>query len=314
LAYVQIAIGFALLFGGGELMIRGSVNLARRLGVSPLLVGATVVAFGTSAPELAVSVRSVVTGHGDLAIGSVIGSNVANVLLILATAALVDPVVWSRRAVLRDGTGLAVASVVFTIIAATGGISRWEGALMLGLLVLLTGVSYWRDRRRQAFTLQVLEAEAGELEPSTPGSSKPLVLTLFGIVAIVVGADQLVAGATVVARAYGISEATIGLTLVAIGTSLPELATCLVAAYRKHSDVALGNVVGSNVFNMLGIGGTAALVSPLPIPSEILYFDLWVMLAVMLATGALLVGVGRLSRIPATFFLLAYVVWIVGKA
>ena len=312
--YVRIAIGFLLLFGGGEFLVRGAVGLARRLGVSPLLVGATVVAFGTSAPELAVSVRAVLTGHEDIALGSVVGSNIANVLLILGVSSAISPVAWSRRAVLRDATGLAFASLIFSAIAATAGVSRLEGGFMLALLLGLTCVNFVRDRRRRAYTFELLERGADEVAPASDPLPKALLLTAVGLVGIVIGADQLVAGASAAARTMGISEATIGLTLVAIGTSLPELAACMVAAYHKHSDLALGNVIGSNVFNMLGITGTAALLAPLPIPGEILHFDLWLMLAIMLLTGAILAFVGRLGRVHGALFLACYAIWILGKA
>jgi cation:H+ antiporter len=314
LAYLQIVLGFALLFGGGELLIRGAVDLAQRFGVSPLLLGATVVAIGTSAPELAVSVRAVAGGHPALALGSVIGSNVANVLLILGVAAIVAPIAWSRRAVLRDAMGLVLASVFFAAIASTGRIGRLEGLAMLALLAALIAVNTWRERRKRALTLSLLEEEAAELGAGGRSLRRSAAITLIGVGGVVVGADQLVAGASQAALAFGVSEGTIGLTLVAVGTSLPELATCVIAAWRKHADLALGNVVGSNVFNQLGIAGTASLVGPIRVSREFLASDLWVMLALMVATSALLVLWGRLDRREGVLFVAVYAAWVLGRS
>jgi len=314
LPYLQIAAGFLLLFFGGECLVRGAVALARHMGVSTLLVGATVVAFGTSAPELAVAVESQLTGHSDIAIGSVVGSNLANALLILGATALVRPVAWDPTAVRYDALGLVLAAVVFCAAAfAARDLGRAEGVILVAMLATLTWVNYWRERRKRPLTVSLLEREAQEFINEL--ALTPAVLyAILGMIGVVAGAHQLVLGAVSVAQAFGVSETVIALTVVAVGTSLPELAACAVAAYRNHSDMALGNVVGSNVFNMLGIGGTAATIAPLDIPTRIIQLDLWLMFATMVGVAAWLLLRNSLGRVTGFMLLVLYAVWIAGQA
>lgn len=313
MAYLQIAAGFLLLFFGGECLVRGAVALARHMGVSTLLVGATVVAFGTSAPELAVAVKSQLTGHGDIAIGSVVGSNLANVLLILGATALVRPVMWDPAAVRYDAFTLVLAAVVFCA-AAFGAhdLGRVEGCLLVGMLGIMTWLNYWRERRKRPLTVSLLEQEAQEFINEL-ALSPALLYAALGFIGIVAGAHQLVLGAVSLAHAFGVSEAVIALTVVAVGTSLPELAACAVAAYRKHSDMALGNVVGSNVFNMLGIGGTAAAIAPLDVPARIIQVDLWLMLIAMVAAAGWLLFRNHLGRFSGMALLVGYAAWIASQ-
>lgn len=308
---VEIGIGLALLFSGGEALVRGAVALAHRLRLSRALVGATVVGFGTSAPELAVAVDASLKGHGAIAVGTVIGSNICNVLLVLPVAALVFPVHWSRRAIRRDAATLSLATALFVAFVATGQLDRIEGAVLLVVLVGVTGLAIRAERGAPSVAVEVLTEEAAELDTPPFSLTLALLLTIGGIAAVVGGAELLVAGVTVMARRFGISEATVGLTLVAVGTSLPELAAGAAAARRRHPEVALGNVLGSNVFNQLGIAGAAALVTPLPVPPEVARVDLWTMLALMLATVAGLLSVRRLGRAPALAGLLLYATWVV---
>ncbi len=306
----MIAAGFLLLFGGGESLVRGAVTLARRLGVSPLLVGATIVAFGTSAPELAVAVKAQFTDHGDIAMGSVVGSNIANTWLVLGGTAALRPVMWARRAIVRDAIGLGFASLLFCALAySTATLGRPEGVFLFGTLLVLTTYNYWRERRQRPLTLELLEREADELVEDTP-LPKAIFFTAIGFVAIFFGAGLLVDGAAAVARVFGISEATIGLTIVAIGTSLPELAACCVAAFRGHADIALGNVVGSNIFNMLCIGGIAAMIAPLQVEVRILGVDLWIMLAAMIALALWLVSFERIGRLIGSLGIVTYLLWV----
>lgn len=311
MAALEVGIGLALLFGGGEALVRGAVALAHRLGLSRALVGATVVGFGTSAPELAVAVDAALTGHGAVAIGTVVGSNVCNVLLILPVAALILPVHWSRRAIRRDAATLLFASALFVGFAATGQIDRIEGAILLAALVGVTGFAILAERRTPSVAVELLTEEATALDTPPFSLTLAAIFTIGGIAAVVGGAELLVTGAIEMARRFAISEATIGLTLVAIGTSLPELAAGAAAARRQHPEVALGNVLGSNVFNQLGIAGAAALVAPIAVPSEVARVDLWAMLALMVATVAALLSARRLGRAPALVGLLLYGSWVV---
>ncbi len=310
LTYVQLLGGFALLFLGGEALVRGAVALARRLRVSPLLIGGTVVAFGTSTPELVVTLQAALNGSPGIAYGNVIGSNVANLLLILGLAAVLAPVATARPGVLRDGAALLGATALFVAFAAFGTIGAWQGALMLVLLGLLTCFSYWRERRRGDKGALLHRREAGEA-PHLPRSiwqAAPLVL--FGLGAVAGGAHFLVGAATIVARGIGITETVIGITVVAVGTSLPELATTVVAAYRRHAEVALGNVLGSSVFNIFAIVGVVTAVIPLPVPAEIMRFDIWALAGItVLATAAAMSGVA-LGRPLGVLFLLGYAAFV----
>ena len=310
---VEIGSGLALLFGGGEALVRGAVALAHRLGLSKALVGATVVGFGTSAPELAVAVDAGLTGHGAIALGTVVGSNICNVLLVLPVAALILPVRWSRRAIRRDATTLLLATALFVAFAATGQIGRIEGAALLVALFGVTTFAIVAERRAPSVAVDLLSEEADALDAVPFPLALAVLGTIGGIAAVVGGAELLVEGATELARRFGVSEATIGLTLVAVGTSLPELAAGAAAARRQHPEVALGNLLGSNVFNQLGIVGAAALMAPLAVPPEVARADLWAMLALMVATAAGLLLARRLGRAPALVGLLLYASWVAFK-
>jgi cation:H+ antiporter len=314
LAWAQVILGFALLCGGGELLLKGAVALARRWGVSPLLIGATVVAFGTSAPELAVCVGAAWRGHAGLALGSVVGSNMANVLLILGVAAVVSPVLWQSLAMRRDAALLIGSTLLFVILTGTGRIlAAFEGGRMVAVLGTVTGLSYWYERQDPPLTFELLQKEAEQIGGRTRGLAALLLITAAGLGGLWLGSEQLIVGAIEVARTAGVSEATIGLTLVAVGTSLPELFISLLAAHRHHADIALGNVVGSCVFNQLFVAGAAALVSPLAVPLEVLQLDLWLMLAVLMLLGVLLRVRARLGRRAGLVCLLIYSLWLTSK-
>ena len=286
LAALEIVAGMALLLGGGEALVRGAVAIARRLGVSPLLIGLTLVGYGTSTPELVASLEAALAGVPDVALGNVVGSNIANVLLILAVAVLVSPVRIEPSSFRRDAAALTVSAVAAVALAATGEVGWVSGLILLGLVVLYTVATYRAEAAKPDEWGAILEAE-GELKdgsrPLAPG--RAAAFALGGIVATLVGAGMLIDGAVTLARGIGVSELVIGLTLVAVGTSLPELATSLVAAWRGQTELAYGNVVGSNIYNLLAILGITALASPLPVPAGLLAFDLPVMLA---ATAALI--------------------------
>ena len=268
--------GLALLVLGGDLLVKGAVNLALRLGITPLVVGLTVVAFGTSAPELLVSLSAALGGSSGIALGNVVGSNIANVLVILGFTALVS-VVTTKGHDLRESWAMMMgASVLLIGLAATGRIGMWGGIVLLLALVAVL----WR----QLSTGRVDDSD--EIEGAEPGA-RGLRIAIWlgaGLVLLPLGANLLVNGATQIAQDFGISDTVIGLTLVAVGTSLPELAASVAAALKGRADMALGNVVGSNIFNILAILGITSIVTPLPIPPEMLRLDLWV----MLATSALL--------------------------
>jgi len=297
-----ILIGAVLLYFGAEGLVRGSASLATRVGISPLIAGLTIVAFGTSAPELSVSVSSALQGHSDIALGNVIGSNIFNIAVILGIAALIQPLKIHLSVIRRDIPVMIVASAIAFILILAGSFSRFAGlGLLLGLVLYL----YFTIRSAKRIT-------AGSEEESidtSPLLSKhwliDAVVLLAGLGVLLVGSRLFVEGATTFAKALGVSDAVIGLTVVAAGTSFPELATSVVAAFRKQSDIAIGNVVGSNIFNVLCILGFTATVSPIN-ASEIGLRDG----IVMLSLGVLLLPFAltgrRISRSEGAFFVIIY--------
>ena len=311
-AAISIFAGLVLLLLGAEVMIRGAVALARRLDISPHVIGLTVIAFGTSAPELFVSLKAALQGSPGIAIGNVIGSNIANILLMIGTVGVVAPFVCRGAPLRRDGLMLFVATMLFVAAAMHGVIERWHGVVMVILLVSYLYYCYRSERGENSDqTVHAKEVEEFDHLPKTV--SKASLFTLGGLAAVLFGADLLVDGAIEVARFAGVSETVIGITVVAVGTSLPELATTIVAALRRHSDVALGNIIGSNIFNTLGILGVVAIVSPLPVPPEVLSLDLWVMMAVTVIFIVMAIRLPAFSRPWAVMFFVAYVTFITNQ-
>lgn len=306
--FLLAGVGLVILLLAGDALVRGAVNLALRLGVPALLVSLTVVAFGTSAPELLVSVQAVLLGAPGIAVGNVVGSNIANVLLVLGLPALIAGIAAHEHDVRRSYTLMLGATALFVVLAFLGPLTWWHGLILVGALAaVLTSQAREAMAHRRAGEEPVVELEG--VDPHMPWW-KIGVFTLVGLIGLPLGADLLVDNATRIAQALGISDAVIGLTLVAIGTSLPELATTVVAAFRRQADVALGNVIGSNMFNMLGILGIAALVGPIPIERSFLVFDFWVMAAAALAlVPAVFLG-HALGKRWGTGFLLVYALYL----
>jgi len=310
MTFISLAAGFVLLFFGGEIVVRGAVALAQRFGVSPLVIGLTIVGFGTSLPELLVSLNAALAGAPGIAVGNVVGSNIANTMLILGAAALVCPIVVSPDAVQRDGLAMVGVTAVFIIIAMGGSAEAHEGVFMVAVLALYVGVSLWRDMRADDAAAQLHREEAEELTGLPRRLWLMIAATLGGFAAVGFGAELLVGGATALAMSAGIPEEVIGLTLVAVGTSLPELATSMVAAYRGHSDVCLGNVIGSNIFNLFGILGITAIATPVPFAEKIVEFDLWVLAGVTVLLIPFLMSGWRLSRVEGSILIALYAVYV----
>ena len=305
----SIVLGLVLLVVGGEALVRGAVALASRLGVSPLLIGLTVVGFGTSTPELVTSLQAAFAGSPGIAVGNVVGSNIANILLILGVGALLMPLAVARGAFLRDGTVLVASTLAALAIVLTGTLSRPAG---LVLLLGLVGYLVWAYRSERLAAPGSAKGDGVVETPATPETPLPLALlyAVGGIAVTVVGARLLVGGATDLAARFGVSEAVIGLTIVAVGTSLPELVTAVVASVRRQPDVAFGNVVGSNIYNVLGILGVTALVKPVPVPDQIGGFDVWVMVAATVALLAVAITGWRIVRGEGLALLAAYGVYV----
>lgn len=307
MTYFLIIAGFALLLFGGESVVRGSVALAQRLGVSPLIVGLTIVGFGTSLPEMVVSVNAALVGSPGLAVGNVVGSNIANILLILGVAAIIAPIAVHPGAVKRDLLVMSAVTLVYVALGMTGQIVFWQGVLMLIALMAYIGFTVWHDNKSNDEVADLHREEAEEMGIIPLRTVSIAGIIIIGLFAVVVGAEWLVTGATTLATEFGVPEEVIGLTVVAIGTSLPELATAIVAAYRGHSDVCVGNVLGSNLFNLFGITGVTALFAPLPFSDKIVSFDLWVLLAATALIIPFMLSGRRISRIEGSVLLLLYI-------
>lgn len=308
LTLVFFVLGLVALIVGAELLVRGASNLAAAAGVSALVIGLTVVAFGTSAPELAVSVASAYEGEAEIAIGNVVGSNIANVLLILGLSALVARLVVSAQLVRLDVPLMIGASILTYVFALDGRIGRLDGVVLFAGIVIYTVFLIRKSRAEQRTSAA---AQDHEPAPGSAGLVKNVALVLAGLVLLVIGSNWLVDGAIEIALAVGLSETVIGLTLVAVGTSLPELATSVLASIRGQRDIAVGNVVGSNLFNLLSVLGLSSIVAPdgIPVPSSVLAFDLPVMLAVAIACLPIFFTRNLLARWEGTLFLGYYVAY-----
>lgn len=269
--------GFIVLGFAGEALLRGAVTLAQHLKVSPLIIGLTIIAFGTSAPELTVSINAALNGQPDISIGNVVGSNIANILLVMGAMAVVSPFFVNRGTLGRDGGFMFAVSLLLLLLGVFGMIERWVGIALLGVLIGFSIYLYTSARDDE----DMAEAQAGVDENLVPGGIFAAVLVLLlGIGGVIYGAEMMVEGAVALARLWGISEAVIALSLVAIGTSLPELAVSLVAAIRGHAGLAVGNIIGSNISNILLILGATALIAPLPISEIMAQRDIPIMVGV----------------------------------
>ena len=310
--YVMTVAGLIVLLLGGDFLVRGSVSLARRLGISTLIIGLTVVALGTSAPELVVSIEAVVAGSPSIAIGNVVGSNIANILMVLGIPALLAPIICEGHLLNRTLFYMLVASALFIAFSWMGGFQWGHGLVLLLLFVAFLADSYRRAMRDQADALAVV-SEVDDIQ-SVRGSVLITLLAIAGgLVALMLGSYLLVEGASEIARSFGVSEAVIGLTLVAIGTSLPELATCLMAAVRRHGDVAIGNVIGSNLFNILAVMGAASIVGTVPVPEKFLYFDFWIMLGASLLLVPFVLRRQPIGRVAGVILVIAYAAYVASQ-
>lgn len=309
-------VGLIVLTIGAEALIRGGSGLARAIGLPSLIIGLTIVAFGTSAPEVAVSIGAAYTGDPGIALGNAIGSNTCNILFILGLSAIVAPLLVSTQLIRLDVPVMIGVAGLAWIFALDGQIGRWEGLVLVGLLVLYTGLLITLGLRRGCDASDPIPLctpeEAAEPEPA-PRVLPSIVFTILGLVLLVVGARLLVSGATTLAQAMGVSDLLIGLTIVAVGTSLPEVATSLMAAIRGQRDIAVGNIIGSNIFNMLAVLGGAASVAPAPmaVESNALHLDFPVMMAATVVCLPLFITGGRISRWEGGLLFLSYVAYIV---
>lgn len=309
LDFLKLFGGFVYLLMGGDLLVRGALGLARESKIPPMVVGLTVVAMGTSAPELMVSSVSALTGFPGIAVGNIIGSNIANVLLVIGVPVLIHPIVCDQAG-LGKQTGLMVAvSVLFIVLCIFQPVTFWEGILLVSLL---GGFLFLATRGSDM--VPTLDDAEEELERvlGLPGKSHTIVMfIILGIIALPLGADLVVEGAAGLAANWGVSEAVIGLSLIALGTSLPELSTTVIAALHKSSDVAIGNVVGSNVFNILAIFGITALLTDIPVDPDFLALDVWIMLGSSLLLLLFVLFKATIGKVWGLALLAAYLGYMV---
>ena len=294
MTYFLFAVGLVALFFGGEYLVRGASGIARSFRLSPMVIGLTIVGFGTSAPEMLVSVQAALAGQPAIAIGNVLGSNIANILLILGISAVIAPLMIPIRKIWRDLGFMLLATATIWVMLLDGDVSRLDGIILLAGLAVFIAVAFL----------------TGSAEPEAAEGSAPLWLsgaqTLAGLVVLVIGARLLVDSATDIARTFGISEAVIGLTIVAVGTSLPELATSVVAAMRKQTEIAVGNVVGSNVFNIFGILGVTALIAPIPAEARFVSIDMYWVAGTAIGLSVIAAVLGGLPRLAGALLLAGY--------
>lgn len=332
MTYLSFAGGLVLLMLGGDLLVRGAAGLAARAGVSPLVIALTVVALGTSMPELVISVEAALRGSPDIALGNVVGSNIANILLVLGLPALIHPIACGGQSLGFNTWLMLGASLLLIVLCFLGPLTQGEGLL---LVVLLAAYLAWSARearrhrieaRERASAAAALVREVGETrrliehaveeiveKDVTPAAMSRLVIGVFivvGCIGLPIGAHLVVVGGTGIARAFGVPEAAIALSLIAVGTSLPELSTSLMAAWRRQHDLAIGNVVGSNIINILAILGVTSLIAPLPVAANFLHFDLWVMLLAALAIVPTVRARGSITRGKGAIFVLFYAVYL----
>lgn len=309
-------VGIVILVVAGDYLVRGAAAFARKWGVSALIVGLTIVAFGTSAPELVVSIQAVLDGFDTsaLAIGNVVGSNITNILMVLGFPALIMAIPTDTPGVTRNTVFAAFVTVVLIgllFITGTGnGIPRWQGAVLFAGIIfyLIWMFKLARSGSKDPALREMAEVDEMDGLPRTAWVSA--VFIIAGSIGLAIGGSLIVDNASDIATEIGISQAVIGLTLVAIGTSLPELATVVVAAYRGHTEVAIGNVVGSNIFNILAVLGAASLTGPVKIPEDMLQIDVWVMLAAILALLVLIIIGKPIGRKIGAILSISYVVYI----
>ncbi|WP_417267920.1 calcium/sodium antiporter [Celeribacter baekdonensis] len=312
--FVNAIAGLVLLLVAGDVLVRGAVNLSLRLGVPALIVSLTIVAFGTSAPELLISVSAIADGVPGLALGNVIGSNTANILLVLGIPAMITTLHVIDNSTRASYLQMLAATVLFILLALRGEFDWIAAVILLAALVGMLGHAVYQARCHRVATKEAasLVCEPTEVEGADPDMPwwKIITFLILGLIGLPIGAQLLVDASTNIARAYGVSETVIGLTLVALGTSLPELATTVMAALRKQADVAFGNVIGSNMFNLLGIIGISSLIGKIPVDVEIMKFDIWVMLSVSVLLGVFVLRRVNITRLWGIVLSALYVLYV----
>ena len=303
-AYLLLIIGFAVLIASGEILVRGAVGIALKFRISALVVGMTVVAFGTSAPELLVSVIAALEGHPDIAIGNVVGSNLCNIALILGITSLIFPIPVQKTSLRTDWPMMMGSTILLYLFILNAVLNWWEGLIFIFLLVAF---NFFIIRKSRAENLEVTDESIEKVKESN--LLKSILLLAVGCAGLAFGADWLVDGASTIAQDFGISEKVIGISIVALGTSLPELTTSVIAALKKETDIAMGNLLGSNIFNILSILGITSLIKEIPINNEIISSDIYWVLGISALLLPLMLTRRKVSRIEGGLLLVCYIVY-----
>jgi cation:H+ antiporter len=305
-----LILGIGLLTVGGNFLIRGALGISKRAGISPLLTGLVIVGFGTSMPELVVSVGAALSGQPDIAIGNVVGSNIANILLVLGLCGAITPLFISPLSLRRDAVAVMASSCLFMLIVLDGSLSWVDATILLSSLVGYLIWAYRTEKKANMPSAEVLEDETTEIVAKPKAIIWTVAETIGGLALLIAGSQILLKGAVGIAIGLGVSEAVIGLTLVAVGTSLPELTISVIAAFRKQADVAIGNILGSNIFNLLGILGVSAILQPIAVAGRVISFDQWVMLGSSILLYLFLLSGRKFSRVEGGFLLVGYFAYI----
>ncbi|MEO9531451.1 MAG: calcium/sodium antiporter [Crocinitomicaceae bacterium] len=306
MSYLWLIMGLAVLIAGGEFLVRGAVGIAKRAKISTLVIGMTVISFGTSAPELFVSIGSALEGNPEIAIGNVVGSNIANIALVLGITVLIFPIAVDRNSKIIDWPMMMLATILFIAFSWDLQIVFWEGAVLFGILLTFTYLLIRNSRKNN----KIISAE----DQSAEDIPKPVLLsvgfTLLGLVGLYFGAEWLIKGAVGIAESFHMEKRIIGLTVVAFGTSVPELVTSAVAAFKKETDISIGNLIGSNIFNIMAVIGVTAMVKTTAVDAEVVASDIWWMALISLSLLPMMIIGKKVGRLKGFMLVSTYVIYI----
>lgn len=304
-----LIVGLGVLVLGGEFLVRGAVGIAKKAHISPLVIGMTVISFGTSAPELFVSIGSALDGNPEIAIGNVVGSNIANIALVLGLTVLIFPITVDRNSKIIDWPMMMGASLLFYLFALDNIIQIWEGAILFGILVVFTYLLIRNSRKKSK---KAIEEQDGQDEISAVKDKigLSLILVVAGMIALYFGSEWMIEGAVGIANEFGMEKRVIAITVVAFGTSVPELVTSAVAAFKKETDISIGNLIGSNIFNIMAVVGITAIVKPIPVEETVINYDLiWMLGIALLLLPLMLIG-KKVGRLKGALLFAIYIVYI----
>jgi len=309
--YLFLLLGLATLIVGGEFLVKGGVGIAKKFSLSSLVIGMTVISFGTSSPELIVSIQAALSGNSEIAVGNVIGSNIANIALVLGITIMIFPIIVGRNSKVLDWPMMMLASVLFFAFAYDGILSRIEGGILFTMLIVFTTHLIRGSRKASKAEVEEFEELVEEhVEEKHPSMVKSVGFLLLGLVGLYFGATWLLEGAVNIATEFGMEQRVIGITIIAFGTSVPELVTSGVAAFRKETDIALGNLIGSNVFNIMSVIGITAMIKPIPVSESIINYDMIWMLGISLLLLPLMLIGKKMGKLKGVMLFGTYVVYI----